>query len=118
MAEQVIKILNELCSKFGIVVDWTAENVLPYVQTLMNKYINYSKSVDIMCIILGSILLVGGIALIIADCARWGITGACVLGVFLSLIGLGLVIGFTVDLIKCINIPELKFYETLRSALK
>lgn len=84
----------------------------------MNKYINYSKGVDIMCIILGGILLVGGIALAIADCACWDTTGVCVLGVFLVIAGLGLVIGFTVDLIKCINIPELKFYETLQSSLQ
>lgn len=118
MAESVIKILNELCSKFGLVIDWTAENVLPYLQTLMNKYINYSKSIDVMCIIIGSILLVGGIALIIADCTCWDSIAICFLGAVLSMAGLGLVIGYTVDLIKCINIPELKFYNVLQSLLK
>lgn len=31
-ADDIIKIINELCSKLGIAVDWSAENITPYLQ--------------------------------------------------------------------------------------
>ena len=33
-SEQIIEVLNALCEKFGIAIDWTAENVMPYLTDL------------------------------------------------------------------------------------
>lgn len=30
MAEQIVEVLNALCEKFGIAVDWSSENVVSY----------------------------------------------------------------------------------------
>lgn len=38
---QIIEVLNALCKKFGIVIDWTGQNVMPYIQELMKKAVNY-----------------------------------------------------------------------------
>lgn len=40
MSEQIIQVLDYLGKKLGLTIDWTSENVLPYVQTLCDKYIN------------------------------------------------------------------------------
>lgn len=52
MSEQIINVLDAICDKFGIVIDWTQENVLPYVQQLCGKYIKYEivSSVFFACI--------------------------------------------------------------------
>lgn len=39
VSNQIIEVLDYLCSKIGITIDWTESNVLPYVQTLLEKYI-------------------------------------------------------------------------------
>ena len=38
-SEQTISILDYLCQKFGIVVDWTSDTVWPMVEMLAGKYI-------------------------------------------------------------------------------
>lgn len=41
VSNQIIEVLNALCEKFGIVIDWTGQNVMPYVQELMKKVVSY-----------------------------------------------------------------------------
>lgn len=41
MSEEVIKILDALAEKFGLAIDWTSANVLPYLQQLCGKYVTY-----------------------------------------------------------------------------
>lgn len=41
VSNQIIEVIDALCDKFGIAIDWTAENVLPYVEVLGEKIIKY-----------------------------------------------------------------------------
>lgn len=41
VSNQIIEVLNALCEKFGIAIDWTSQNVMPYVKEFMNKAVNY-----------------------------------------------------------------------------
>lgn len=41
ISNQIIEVLNALCDKFGIAINWTGQNVMPYVQELMRKAVNY-----------------------------------------------------------------------------
>lgn len=61
MANEIIKVLDELCNKFGIVVDWTDQNVLPYIQELSTKCVNWKMGISIVHLIYGIILLGIGI---------------------------------------------------------
>lgn len=58
MSEEIIKVLDNLAQKFGIAIDWTSQNVLPYLQDLMNRFIGYKNVVAIVWIII-SILMLG-----------------------------------------------------------
>lgn len=40
-SSQFIEVLDALCEKFGIVVDWTSQNVLPYATELAARIISY-----------------------------------------------------------------------------
>lgn len=47
MSEQVIAVINAICEKFGVAIDWTQDNVLPYLQELCQKYIRYEIATSI-----------------------------------------------------------------------
>ena len=40
-SQEIINVLNYLGQKFGIAIDWTSENVMPYLQELAARYIKY-----------------------------------------------------------------------------
>lgn len=59
MSDQIIAVLDNLCAKFGIAIDWTSENVLPYVTELAGRYIKYEILTSIVqCASMVAVLLV------------------------------------------------------------
>lgn len=40
-SSQFIEVLDALCEKFGIAIDWTSQNVVPYVTELATRIITY-----------------------------------------------------------------------------
>ena len=56
VSEQVIKVLDAVCDKFGIAIDWTSNNVIPYIQQLGNKIITYDICNSIMWLVIGSVI--------------------------------------------------------------
>lgn len=61
MSEEIIKLIDNLAEKFGIAIDWTSSNVLPYLQELMGRYINLCNAQAITWIILCIALIIVGI---------------------------------------------------------
>ena len=55
MSEEIIKVLDALAEKFGLAVDWTSANVIPYLEQLCGKYVNYEMVTSIVWIVLSSI---------------------------------------------------------------
>ena len=60
MSDEVIKILDALADKFGIAIDWTSANVIPYMQQLCERYVKYEVVTSIVWILIGIVLLVAG----------------------------------------------------------
>ena len=40
-SSQFIEVLDALCAKFGIVIDWTSQNVMPYLTDLATRLVSY-----------------------------------------------------------------------------
>lgn len=57
MSDEIIKVLDALAEKFGMAVDWTSSNILPYVQELAGKVVRWEIATSIMWLVLGLILL-------------------------------------------------------------
>lgn len=55
ISEQVITIFDDIGERLGIAIDWSQENVLPYLQELFEKYINFEIASSIMRIALFSL---------------------------------------------------------------
>lgn len=64
MSDEIIKVLDAFAEKFGIVVDWTSSNILPYVQELAGKVVRWEIGTSIMWLVLGLILMFSVIPLI------------------------------------------------------
>ena len=66
MSEQIIKILEYMGDKIGVAIDWTQENVMPYVEDLVRRFI----TLNIVECVLGIVLFLGfsGVAAIM-----WGL---------------------------------------------
>lgn len=45
--EQLIPVINSIATGMGIVIDWTKETALPYVEDLFLKYLTYASFVHI-----------------------------------------------------------------------
>lgn len=48
VSEQIIQVLDNLGEKFGLAIDWSSENILPYVNELMNKAVSYELWMNII----------------------------------------------------------------------
>lgn len=65
MSDEIIKVLDSLSEKFGMTIDWTSQNVLPYLQDLMNRFISLQNAKAIAWIVILSILVIAIIIFII-----------------------------------------------------
>ena len=137
-SDQIIEVLDYLGEKLGISIDWTSENILPYIQTLCGKYINWEIATSIVWLIVGIVFIILSII-----CFKYFIKYAKqyeqykedrdkyekyydsndYAGFFLIVFFCLLVIGICVsgcqifDIIKCIYLPELQIYEYINTLI-
>lgn len=55
-SSQFIEVLDALCDKIGIVIDWTSQNVVPYVTDLATRIIAYEISTSVVWIVIAAIV--------------------------------------------------------------
>lgn len=65
MSEEIIKVLDNLAQKFGTTIDWTSQNIMPYLQDLMSRFIQYKNSISILWIVIATILIIISIICIV-----------------------------------------------------
>lgn len=128
MSEEVIKILDALAEKFGLAIDWTSANVLPYLQQLCGKYVTYEIATSVVWILIGICLLFVGKYAIgktkycygkykkdwyscydVATILLGILTGCAIVG------GIIVILCQTFDIVTCITFPEKIIIEELQS---
>lgn len=57
ISDEIIKVLDVLGEKFGIVIDWTQQNIQSYIQDLCQRVIQYKLSTSIIGLIIAILLL-------------------------------------------------------------
>lgn len=60
-SENIIKIMDEICNKIGISIDWGSKNVLPYLEQLSKNIIKYEITIDSLYLVFGMIMLILGV---------------------------------------------------------
>lgn len=113
ISNEIIKVLDALCDKFGIAVDWSSENILPYIKTLMDKCVTYEISTSLCWILIAFIGLCLGTYLFIHGKSVFKTSGylegggTMGTGFILLLVAITVIIVQVFDLIKCSTFPEL-----------
>lgn len=110
-SKEIIEILDYIGHKFGIAIDWSSDNVLPYVRQLCEKYISFEIATSIALLIVGVILAIIGLLFIKAD---WdGLQ--LIFVVVLCMVGLAMIVQQVYDIIACNTFPELKIIEFIKT---
>lgn len=131
ISEQIINVLDALCEKFGVAIDWTAANVLPYVQDLCGRIITYSIATDIATIIL---IIIGFIISLFIfkfcskkykECDCWDNDGWEIGSIFsgaimglLGLIGIIIIPMAIMEIIQSCTIPELTIIQMIEDFIE
>lgn len=118
ISNEIINVLDFLGKKFGIAIDWTNANVIPYIQELIGKYISWEIATSTAWCIIGGILVIIGVVLIICDrCFYWDGLGV-IFGVFGCIIGGITIVDQIFDIIKCVHFPELQIIEYIQHLIE
>ena len=133
VSEQIIEVIDALCAKVGIAIDWTGENVLPYIETLYGKLINYEVGTSIVYIVIFLALIAGSIVAIkkfkpvfkngLDNSKSYEIgwemaTAFSIIGlVFFYIISLIVVVGQIMDIVKCMTFPEMYVFEYVQGII-
>lgn len=127
ISSQIIEVLDHLCSKFGVAIDWSQENVLPYLQELTTKYISWEVTTSWAWFAFGAILFIIAIALFIlayfAIKKDWLHDGEF-LGVMFIVIGICLCVPAVIiimvqigDILTCNYFPEKLIIEYVKALM-
>lgn len=112
VSSQIIEVLNDLCTKFGIAIDWSAENVLPYVQELMGKFISWEIATSWIWIIVAVVMFVGGILLFVTDMLwGWADGNMAIVGFGLVVFAAGMCVVQALDIATCTHFPEKQVFD-------
>lgn len=119
MGNEIIKVLDNLAEKFGIAIDWSSENVLPYLQDLSKRIVNYEIMKDFIWIGMFTIGLIALTIIIIKvrknkdmySDDRFIATLFCSIGMVILL---ATTIINIFDIVKATNIPEATVIEYIQ----
>ena len=131
MSDEVIKLLDDLGRRFGIAIDWSSENVLPYIRDLMSRYVNYETMTSVVWIVVALIAIIGcsiGIHAINKYAnevlenypySEWDVGKWLMIWIFIITIGCFIIciICQVLDIVTCYTIPEKIIFEYLNSLL-
>ncbi len=70
MSEEIIKVLDDLGKRLGMTIDWSNQNIIPYLQDLMSRYVKLQNGKAITWIILCLIVFIIGIVIIV-ELIKW-----------------------------------------------
>ena len=122
VSSEIIEVLDYLGEKFGIAIDWTSNNVLPYLQTLADKFIKWEISTSIVWIIIAVFVMVGMIVLI--NLKRVREINEETYGMLWIPIIVLIIVSFIViciqifDIVECNMFPEKALYDFIKVMLK
>lgn len=127
MSDEIIKVLDALAEKFGLAVDWTSSNVIPYIEQLCGKYVNYEIATSVVWMLFGIGCLI--LAKVLFKKAKqyyekiYDSEDMYTVGCIFSAIGCGIavIVGLiivmcqTFDIITCFTFPEKIIIDELKS---
>lgn len=132
VSEQIISVINVLCEKFGIMVDWTDKNVIPYIELLCGKLVNYEITTSIVWIVFWVLVSVGCIIATkrlyprfkeglehdrdYCECGWQFGTAFAIIGLVVVYTAAAVVtMTQVIDIVQCATFPEMYIFEYVKS---
>jgi hypothetical protein len=119
ISNEIIEVLDYLCDKFGIAIDWTNQNIMPYLEQLFTKFIAWELSTSIAYIVIFAIVAVI-LTVVLIWSARTDVTLSEIICVPIILGIISLIAGIGVqvfDIIECNVFPEKILFDYIQTAL-
>lgn len=126
VSDQIIQVLDALCDKFGLAIDWGAQNVMPYAQELMGKMVSYELWTSLVWVVILSIIMIL-CAIIIKQAYKNSKNeiflddfdaGICMCSGLTFILCTAGVVWQTMDIITCLTFPEKIVFEMMQSMMK
>lgn len=130
MSEEIIKVLDELGKRFGIVIDWSNQNIMPYLQELLKRFICYQNITACVWIIISIAMTICGV-IMLKFLNKWRKSDGYnsdsydddellaelgyIFSILIIALGIGLIIGNTLGIVKNICMPEIVVYEYIKN---
>lgn len=130
MSEEIIKVLDELGKRFGIMIDWSNQNIVPYLQELLKRFIYYRNITACVWIVISIAMTIGGIVLF-KFLNKWKKSdnynkGYCsddeflaamgyIFSICMIALGIGLILGNIFGIVKNVCMPEMVVYEYIKN---
>lgn len=64
VSDQIIKVMDDLTKKFGVAVDWTQDNIPPYIEDLCHRIVMYDIAKNSIWIAISLIVILAGLVFI------------------------------------------------------
>lgn len=120
MSKEILEALNQLTDKFGIAVDWSNQNALPYLRDLMGRLVHYEIITSLVRLIVGALFVLSAIWWLefikyarkkyedIGGSNDWDVaaTVATFAMIIVVLIGIIIILCQIDDIIQCVVLPE------------
>lgn len=133
VSEQIVQVLDALCEKFGIAIDWTSEHVIPYIGELCTKLVSWEIWTSVAWMVIMAVLVMIGAVIVKKlhpifkkriEAQTWCQDDWTIGWVFIiiGLVLLCLVAGIvimvqTMDIIKCVTFPEMFVFEYVQNVI-
>lgn len=130
MSEEIIKVLDELGKRFGVIIDWSNQNIIPYLQELLKRFICYLNITACIWIIISIAITISGV-IMIRFLNKWRKSEnynsdfnvdddllaffGYIFSICLIVLGIGLMIGNIIGIVKNICMPEMIVYEYIKN---
>ncbi|MCQ4637686.1 hypothetical protein NE619_13210 [Anaerovorax odorimutans] len=59
ISENIIAVLDDVSKKLGIAVDWTSENIMPYLKDVSDRIVRLELTTSAIWLILATVLMLG-----------------------------------------------------------
>lgn len=126
VSNQIIAVLDAICEKFGIVIDWTASNIMPYLQDLCKRIVSYEIATSVAWIVLQVVIVVLAFhirnkkvkPIAESDGDDYSLSGYTIVCAIITVIAFIVICVQAVDIVRAFTIPEITIYYFAKPFLK
>lgn len=129
MSSEVSEALTAIGEQFGLVIDWSQQNVQPYIENLIQRVAQYKIATNICGLVILALIITASTIMIIRFCkmkSSGRITvdndefeiGLMVVSAVCLIMGIIISIFVIQDIFKCYYVPEIVFIEEVKSSIK